>query len=359
MAASEILNIVPTSIYHEIKAKDTNPLFKAFVVGHEGTATMEDVDGGSIVKKWYDSAIKKLQSILAFGTKIFHGHNTDNSHKGREVIGEVVGKINKEINNNLSTVAIAYIYPQFRSLPLDIASIEADLVLSGGEIKDVNVEKITGIALGSSAIEKPGFPGATLVAQLQGFLKDDQSNHGGEIMDINEIKQFISSEKIRPSDIFGRDVLVTDPVIVGFVAEERKIASAGEYAHRKRTDEKFDSEREKWEKDKKGLEKDNSDLKKSTAKIQSKDLFVKKIKERKLVDTQKNYIEQKMDNFQPEKVENLNTEIDEFLDSQIKEFENVKKIFNPEAGDVDKKKTGAEPGDEDNPEDSSQPQIPD
>jgi len=36
-------------------------------------------------------------------------------------------------------------------------------------VHDVDVGDITGIALGNSAVEKPGFAGATLLSQIQAF----------------------------------------------------------------------------------------------------------------------------------------------------------------------------------------------
>ena len=38
MAASEIMEMIPPDVLRDIKAKDPNPMFKAFVVGHEGEA---------------------------------------------------------------------------------------------------------------------------------------------------------------------------------------------------------------------------------------------------------------------------------------------------------------------------------
>lgn len=172
MAASEIMNIIPNDIYEEIKQKDPHPLFQAYVVGHEGEATGTMAGIGTKVFNWFSSAINKLWQKMVYGTKIFHGHNIDSSHEGRQSIGEVVGKTIKTIKERVNAIAITYIYPEFRDLPLDVASIEADVRINPDDnVHDVDIGDITGIALGNSAIEKPGFAGATLLSQIQAMSK--------------------------------------------------------------------------------------------------------------------------------------------------------------------------------------------
>jgi hypothetical protein len=172
MASSEILSIIPKDVYDNIKQRDEHPLFQAYVVGHEGEATGYMVGVGARVLNWFSSAINKIWKKLKYGTKLFHGHNTDSSHEGRQSIGEVVGKAVKTIQSKVNAIAIAYIYPEYRDLPLDVASIEADVRINpDSSVQDVDVGDITGIALGNSAVEKPGFAGATLLSELQAMSK--------------------------------------------------------------------------------------------------------------------------------------------------------------------------------------------
>ena len=172
MASSEIINIIPKDVYDDIKQRDPHPLFQAYVVGHEGEAIGEEVGAGLRVLNWFSSAINKIWKNLKYGTKIFHGHNIDSSHGGRQSIGEVVGKVIKTIRDRINAIAIMYIYPEFRDLPLNIASIEVDVDINPDDsIHDVNVGDITGIALGNSAVEKPGFAGAELLSQIQAMSK--------------------------------------------------------------------------------------------------------------------------------------------------------------------------------------------
>ena len=171
MASSEIMNIIPKDIYEEIKQRDPHPLFQAYVVGHEGEAIGKVVGVGTKILNWFSSAINKIWKKLNYGTKIFHGHNIDSSHEGRQSIGEVVGKAIKTIKDKVNAIAIMYIHPEFRDLPLNVASIEVDMDITDDSVHDVNVGDITGIALGNSAIEKPGFEGATLLSQIQAMSK--------------------------------------------------------------------------------------------------------------------------------------------------------------------------------------------
>lgn len=173
MASSEIIDIIPKDIYEDIKRKDAHPLFQAYVVGHEGEIEGTVVGYGKKILHWFSSAINKLWEKLKYGTKIFHGHNVDSSHEGRQSIGEVVGKAIKTIQNKVNAIAITYIYPEFRDLPLNVASIEADVQINSDDsVHDVDVGDITGIALGNSKIDKPAFADATLLSQIQAMARE-------------------------------------------------------------------------------------------------------------------------------------------------------------------------------------------
>ncbi len=172
MASSEIINIIPKDVYEDIKQQDPHPLFQAYVVGHEGEATGHMVGIGKRVLNWFSSAINKIWQKLNYGTRLFHGHNVDSSHEGRQSIGEVVGKVVRTIKDKTHAIAIAYIYPEFRDLPLNVASIEADVRINpDNTVQDIDVGDVTGIALGNSAVDKPGFANAGLLSQIQAMSK--------------------------------------------------------------------------------------------------------------------------------------------------------------------------------------------
>lgn len=172
MASSEIIGVIPQDIFAKIKREDPHPLFQAYVVGHEGEIEGTMVGIGKKILHWFSSAINKIWANLQYGTKIFHGHNLDSTHEGRRSIGEVVGKAVKTIQSKTNAIAVAYIYPEYQDLPLNVASIEADVRINPDDsVHDVDVGEITGIALGNSALDKPAFEGATLLSQIQAMSR--------------------------------------------------------------------------------------------------------------------------------------------------------------------------------------------
>lgn len=357
MAESEIRAMIPPYYLADIKRRDPKPIFKAYVVGQEGQAEANWVGVGKVVKNWFKDAIGKLSRKIYAGLKLFHNHEeTNESDDSRTEIGEVAGSRAKVIDGKFSAVIAAYIYPEYKNLPLDIASIEADILIDDvidDDIHAVNVDDVTGIALGNSAVDRPGFPGATLLGELQAFAGQSQSNKGGRDVDItiSDVKDFIKAEKTKPSDLFGLGALTDDPSVKGYVDEERKMASSGEYAHRKRTDDKFDEEREKWETEKKGKDEEIKKLKTEGAKIKAVDLFNTKAKERNLDKKQIKFIEVKRDGFEPEDVENLDKEVDKFMDGKLEEYKKTADIFGVKTGETkEEKKPGSEPGSEEEEE---------
>ena len=174
-----------------------------------------------------------------------------------------------------------------------------------------------------------------------------------ETITIDEIKKLIGEEGISPSEIFGRDALIDDPIVKGYVTEERKMASSGEYAHRKRTDEKFDKDKKEWDDEKKEKDDEIKKLKTKDAKRDAVDLFDKKIKERKLDDKQSKYIKAKQDDFLPEDLEAIDKEVDKFMDDKLEKYKEDAKIFGHETDEPKKNepKGGGEPGEDGSSED--------
>jgi len=346
MAATEIKAMIPPYYFDEIKRRDPKPLFKAFVVGQEGKAEATWVGVGKVVKTWFADAIGKLARKIYTGLKLFHGHDETNEHEGRQEVGEVAGIKTQSINNKYSAVIAAYIYPEFKNLPLDVASIEADININDvdGDVRAIDVDDITGIALGNSAVNKPGFPGATLLGELQAFAGQSQSTKGGgKMTTLSEIKEFVKEEGIDPSEVFGRDQLIDDPVMKGYVKAAVKEGISGEYLNRKNLDEAFDKARKEWEDEKKKLEDKLKSSETEGAKTKAIDLFSAKAKERKLDDKQTKFIDMKKGDFVPEDLENVDKEVDKFMDAVLEDY---KKTASEIFGIEEKKETGSTPGGE-------------
>lgn len=366
MAESEILAMVPADRLREIKAKDPRPQLKAFVVGHEGEARGNLVGVGNIVKRWFSDMVRKLNDKIRIGLKLFHGHATTNTDGGRVPIGEVVGKKLMDVKNKLSSVVACWIYPDFRGLPLDVASIEADVDLSGASMENLKVSgvnDITGIALGNSRVETPGFPGATLLGQLQAFIEKQQLRitlFGGENeMTLEEARKAIREAKLKPSDIFGQDDLMADPLIGEQVKE--KIKNARGYDYRKfeeLTEEKTDLQKKLDAAEAKVKEHEETigKLQLETAKSKVDDLFETQKKERKLDEKQEKYLKNRLSRFAPKDADKADAEFNEWLDGQLDDYKKDAEALGIEIGegggdggseggdgDKDKKGAGAEP----------------
>jgi len=217
---------------------------------------------------------------------------------------------------------------------LDVASIEADLWIDPKEkgFSDVDVKNISGIALGNSRKNAPGFPGATLIGELQAFYQSHQFNdRGGNMEDItvSDIRRVIKSEGLNPSDLFGLGTLMKDENVADEIEKLTKEAVTGEYKHRKRDEEGSDKAREKFEKT---IEDKDAEIKKLNLKIisksKAKDDFDKLITDRKIDGKKKEFIENKFGkDFELKEEDKMKEELDKFIDSQVDDFNETAKIM--------------------------------
>jgi len=355
MASSEIMSIVDPRMYSVIKKSDPKPHFKAFVVGHEGESSGKVSIGGSeffnVVKKWYRSAIEMMHEKIKLGIALFMGHvYTSNEERGRSKIGMVVGKKLQEIKGVLSEIVIAYIYPEFREEELNVASIEADIILNDdGGVYSAEVEDIHGIALGNSKTEKPGFAGASLLGVVQEFTDNKSSQLKKRSMEmsiesIGDLREIIKTNGWKPGDIFSLTDLTDDPSVKGVIKSEVKEAVAGEWSHRARTDDKFKSESEKWENEKKEFESQIKALKGEASKVKITDLWIAEKKDRKLDEKEVAFIDKKIKEFEPEDPEMIEKEFSKFLDKKVDEFNDLAEVFGQKK--VEKKEEGGNAGGE-------------
>lgn len=358
MASSEILSHIPANFYEEVRSKDPHPLFRAYVIGHEGISEGQVVGAGDVVKRWFSSAIEKIVEKLQYGTKIFHKHGKTNVHSGRGIIGHVVGKAKQIIDDNMSAIAIAYIKPEYRDLKLDVASIEADVRLNDDRnsgIYDADVQSITGIALGDSLSKKPGFPGATLVSQIQAFANKTQYNKGDRNMSdltVSEVRSFIKAENLVPSDLFGIGDLTKDPAIEAHIEEKSEQVVHSEIERRKKINKGFNETKEELIKTHEEVikEKDKviNGLQSDTIKTKAPDWLKAQTEKRKFNEEQVKFINRNISKFEPKEHEKAEEEFNKFLDDQVDDFAGIQKdVFGKETDeDKDKKKVaGGEPKD--------------
>jgi len=346
MAADEILDHVSASAYKRIKAADPKASFRAYVIGHEGESTGKVVGMGRVIKKWAHSAVENINKKLAIGTKIFHMHGQTNEHDGRKPIGEVVGKTLSDIAGRLSSIAIAYIFPEFRDVPLDVASIEADInmpetVNPNARAVDVDVEEITGIALGNSEIVKPGFAGAQLLASLQEFA--DNASHekppkeGEKPMTKEEIRQAIRDLKLNPSDLFGSKEMSDDPIVQEVIREKRR----NEEGFEGRQSAKLEGQVKQLEQEKKDLQAKLDTYGKSLLKTRAAEAIKPAIEKRKLDEKQAAFVLKNAAKFTPASEESLAGDLDKFLDTQLDELKAFHELYGIKPGETGKAGVGA------------------
>ena len=326
LAKREILEMVPVDTLARIKETDSNPEFKVFCVGHEGVANAQELSfGGKVVKAYHyvKNMIFKLGDKLQYNTPIFHNHGDTNDQSSREKIGELVSKSVKMVGDKLSALVVTYIYPQFKKLDLDIASVEGEVEytpkgISSGDVIDIH--KITGIALGSSKMNTPAFPGATLLGTLQAFSKESK---GDEKMTKEEILEAIKEGKFKVGDLFSKEeILETD-----IVKTDHKDA----HDHARRVEKQLGDEREKIISLTKSIEEKDGKLKvlnEQVSRTQVGVLFTKSNEARKFNDKQKAFIERRLSTFRSDKSgDELQLEFDKYLDKEILEFGEVAKMM--------------------------------
>lgn len=142
-----------------------------------------------------------------------------------------------------------------------------------------------------------------------------------------QIRNLILAEKLRPSDLFGVEALTEDPAVKGFVETEKRGATAGEYAHRKRTEEGFDKTRQDLENKLKERDAEVVRLKTEAAKGRVPAIFDKAKTERKFSERQTKFIKARLDRFSPKDIDKLDDELKTWLDGEVEEEAKLAKLY--------------------------------
>lgn len=291
-------SVIPESVIQRYKADgDENPEFRVYCISQEGDCTGKIVGKGAIATRYARNIISKLNETVKSGVKAFLGHNKDNTHDGRTDVGEIVRSFVEDVGGKLTQFAAVYIKPAFRNLKLDVASIETDVECEydgQGTFNVLDVDPITGLALGDSSQFSPGFKDATLRAQLQYFLDDKKERP----MDLAEIMAEIKKGGHKPSDVFTKRELESDDLVDTI----RKAHSQKEYDHRIKVEEKLTDASKKLEEVEKELgtfKEANKQLSTKISKTLVKELSESLIKENKYDDKQKKFIEKQLESFDP------------------------------------------------------------
>jgi ribosomal protein L29 len=167
-----------------------------------------------------------------------------------------------------------------------------------------------------------------------------------EKVTIDEVRDLIKADKIKPSDLFGAEVLADDPSVKGLIETENRRAVAGEYAHRKRGEEGFDKTKGELEKQLADLKAEANTLRIGMATGKVRPLYDAQKATRKLTEKQALFIEGRLDKFKPTKPEDVEKEFNFYLDSEVDEFGKIAKLMG-----IEEKATGGDKGGGTGPED--------
>jgi hypothetical protein len=161
---------------------------------------------------------------------------------------------------------------------------------------------------------------------------------------MEEVRSFLKSEQVKPSDVFGMDELAADPAVKGLAEDRVKERVAGEWRGRKEAEEKLAAERAERKKREDELAAEVQSLKVVNAKSQIGPLFEKAKGERKLTDQQAKFISARLARFAPKDAETLEKDFASYLDAEVDEYGLIARDVFGVGGEKDKPKpAGSEP----------------
>lgn len=335
VTGEEVLRLIDPLRVERIKQTDPHPVFKAFVVGHEGEHTFNLVGMGKKVVRWVREMVEELYDKIAVGTPIFNRHNpVTNAHDGREQIGEVVGKAYRSMGNKAHSVVAVYMNPKWRDAPLDVASIEADMGFDsdGTVLHPSLIEKITGIALGNSSVDSPGFPNATLLGTVQAFANEGK-------MEKTEVVQAVKDLKLGVTDLFTLDEVMADTKVDGRVKEANKDV----YSHAKRVETEVGALRAEVVTLKNAHAEELKGRDQEVGRYKSRDRFGLLLTDRKLTESQRKFAEKNWEAFKPSTTDKagLDVELNSFIDTQLAAYKEYAVMFGVKVDDASGSPTGA------------------
>lgn len=158
---------------------------------------------------------------------------------------------------------------------------------------------------------------------------------------INDVRDFIKAENLKPSDIYGLGDLTKDPMVEAHIESETKKATKGEYEHRKRDEAGFDKTKDKLAEDHKTELKTKDDqitkLQGETIKSKTGEWLTTQKEKRSLTEEQMKFINLNLPEFKPEDHSKGEDEFNKFLDGQVDKLAVINKdVFGKEEKPKDK-----------------------
>jgi hypothetical protein len=320
LSSSEIMALIDNDTITKIKATDPHPFFQAYSICHEGTSQPSILGDTARPIHWTRAAVQSIKNIILKGIKFFKGHNADNSTENRESLGEIVASTEREIGGKLHHIAVGYFPNKEKVSDSNICSQEANwnLFEQAGHWFAETIDKLTGIALSNSKVDKPAFADAKRLGMVQAFTAEegDKNNKAGDAkMDLNTVpfSELVTEVKRRntfPTQIFSLDEIKKDREIIPFFEKLEKL------------------EKEITAKDKslKDLEVEKTTLSKKIESVTVKDKLAKILTDNKLVtvtDTQRKFIEKRFKGIEDTSDEGIK----KYIESEIVEYKSMIEIL--------------------------------
>ena len=219
LTKEEVLEHISPSVVKDIKSRGKNAYFQAYSLVHEGVSKPKVIqDGADKEVSWPRAAVESLKGIIRKGLQFFDGHGDTNDTAGRRPLATVVSDFTKEVGGKLHHIVVGHFPDKKTADKYDVCSIEADVDVApcdnGGYIAQ-KIANITGIALGNSSVDTPGFPGAKRLIAVQAFEPEDKKTkkEGDSTMPtFHEIKQAVKDMNIYAHQLYSEEDLKDDRV---------------------------------------------------------------------------------------------------------------------------------------------------
>lgn len=342
MSKDEILRTIHPEVMSKIKAIDEHPFFQAFVTAHEGEGNPEILESENQKISFPRRAIESIKNVVRGVIQAFRGHEAGtNDTKGRKPLGQIVGQTEKEIDGKLSHISIFYHPPGVREEAASFDSCSHEGVWTfkedgkGGLIAQ-GLETLQAVGLLKGAETPPALAGSLKIGAVQaqeapgeGEGQTIPPGEGkGDNMDlskmnytelINTIKAEMKARQIFPNQIFSIEDLQAD-------REFSKVFAEAQALKAKETELSKQIE---------ALTGENQGLIREKEKASFAPTFQNVLKEKKLTDSTKKFIERE---FSRKEFEDFSVEyIDKFITEQADEYTQILKISGhsePGEGDI-------------------------
>ena len=305
-------------------------MVKVYLLAKEGISNPKILGSISKPLEWTSNAITSLYNSVTTSIQAYAGHGKTRIDESRPKVGNIVGSTLREIGGKLHHyVAVA----SEKDHQYDVISMEADINYEDREDKGIvnYIKKLTGVALGNKGKDIPGVEGAELVASMQFFEpeldteKPAQKKEPEKPMTVEEAIRVIKENQVPATRIWSV------PELVGKISfKEGKIDYEPGQDHRladaigrhfvQTAQSQIDTFAEKA--------KEVDTLKESFQKVKS-DLFQTQsskhieaiVKERSLTPEHKTYLDKVSIGFQAK--EKPEEEFKQFVDSKLEEFKGL------------------------------------